>query len=94
MKISEEEVKHVAHLARLNLGREELASMTAQLDMILSYFEKLEELDTKNVEPTTHALSITNAFREDQVKTSLSQKDALASGPDTNEDSFIVPRII
>ena len=94
MKISEEEVKHVAHLARLNLGTEELVSMTAQLDMILSYFEKLEELDTKNVEPTTHALSITNAFREDQVHASLSQQDALAGGPDTNEDSFLVPRII
>ena len=94
MKISEEEVKHVAHLARLNLGKDELVSMTAQLDMILSYFEKLEELDTKDIEPTTHALSVTNAFREDQVKKSLSQQEALAGGPDTSKDSFIVPRII
>ena len=94
MKITQEEVKHVAHLARLNLSPEELASMTSQLDTILSYFEKLEELDTENTLPTTHALSITNAFREDVVRESLDQKDALSGAPRANEDSFLVPRII
>lgn len=94
MKITQEEVEHVAHLARLHLSEKELEQMTAQLDTILAYVEKLEELDTTGIVPTTHAFSITNAFREDSVEPSLTQEDALAQGPDTNKDSFIVPRII
>lgn len=94
MRIKREEVEHVAHLARLNLEGDELDQMTEQLDMILSYVAKLDELDTTGVEPTTHAFSITNAFREDTVKPSLEQDEALANGPDHNEDSFIVPRVI
>ena len=94
MKITRKEVEHVAHLARLHLDNEELDLMTEQLDMILSYVAKLEELDTEGVEPTTHAFSITNAFREDIVEPSLEQEKALANGPDHSDDSFIVPRVI
>ena len=94
MKITRKEVEHVAHLARLHLGSEELDLMTEQLDMILSYVAKLEELDTEGIEPTTHAFSISNAFREDIVEPSLDQDEALANGPDHNDDSFVVPRVI
>jgi aspartyl-tRNA(Asn)/glutamyl-tRNA(Gln) amidotransferase subunit C len=94
MKITRQEVEHVAHLARLHLDGEELDLMTGQLDMILSYVAKLEELDTEGVEPTTHAFSITNAFREDIVEPSLDQDKALANGPDHSDDSFVVPRVI
>ena len=94
MKITRKEVEHVAHLARLNLDGAELDLMTEQLDMILSYVAKLEELDTEGVEPTTHAFSITNAFREDIVEPSLDQDRALANGPDHSDDSFVVPRVI
>jgi aspartyl-tRNA(Asn)/glutamyl-tRNA(Gln) amidotransferase subunit C len=94
MKITRKEVEHVAHLARLHLDGEELDVMTEQLDMILSYVAKLEELDTEGVEPTTHAFSITNAFREDIVEPSLDQKKALMNGPDHSDDSFVVPRVI
>ena len=94
MKIRREEVEHVAHLARLHLGGEELDRMTEQLDLILSYVAKLEELDTSGIEPTTHAFSITNAFREDQVVPSLDQDKALENGPDHSADSFVVPRVI
>jgi len=94
MKIRQEEVEHVAHLARLNLDDDELAQMTEQLDMILGYVAKLDELDTKGIEPTTHAFSITNAFRDDSVKESLEQARALENGPEQNGESFIVPRII
>jgi aspartyl-tRNA(Asn)/glutamyl-tRNA(Gln) amidotransferase subunit C len=94
MKITRKEVEHVAHLARLHLESEELDLMTEQLDMILSYVAKLEELDTGDIEPTTHAFSITNAFREDIVAPSLEQKKALANGPDHSSDSFVVPRVI
>lgn len=94
MKITTEEVQHVADLARLTLEDSELTKLTTQLDSILSYFDKLEELDTRDIDPTTHAFSTTNAFREDVVSQSLSQQDALANGPEHNGESFVVPRII
>ncbi len=94
MKISREEVVHVAHLARLNLSEGELVKMTEQLDTILSYFDKLSELDTDNVVPTTHAHKSVNAFREDKVIESLSREDALANAPEDNGEMFKVPRII
>jgi len=94
MKITREEVEHVAKLAKLNMSEEELARMTGQLDTILSYVAKLDELDTAGVTPTTHAFSISNAFREDEVQKSLSVAEALSNGPHVNEDAFIVPKII
>jgi len=94
MKITQQEVEHVAHLARLHLDDDELAVMTTQLDTILSYFTKLEELDTTGVEPTTHAFSISNAFRDDVVTPSLERQEALANGPEHNDEAFVVPRII
>lgn len=94
MKISREEVEHVAHLARLNLKEDELVKMTEQLDTILSYVDKLGELDTENIKETTHAFSVSNAFREDKVVPSLDQKVALSNAPAENGDSFVVPRVI
>lgn len=94
MKITREEVEHVARLAKLNLSEEELARMTGQLDNILVYVAKLDELDTEGVVPTTHAFSINNAFREDEVIESLSREEALANGPNENGEAFVVPRII
>jgi aspartyl-tRNA(Asn)/glutamyl-tRNA(Gln) amidotransferase subunit C len=94
MKISQHEVEHVAHLARLHLTREELTTMTAQLDIILSYVQKLDELDTRHVEPTTHTIPVTNAFRRDEIQASLTQREALANAPEHNDETFVVPRII
>lgn len=94
MKITKQEVEHVATLARLHLSEEELERMTGQLDTILSYVAKLDELNTGDIAPTTHAFSINNAFREDVVQESLSQVEALANAPRANGEAFIVPRII
>lgn len=94
MKISRKEVEHVAHLARLNLSEDDLATMTVQLDEILSYVAKLEELDTGGIEPTTHAFSIRNAYRQDIPKASLSQDESLRNCAARNNEAFIVPRII
>ena len=94
MKITPEQVAYVAKLARLELSPEEVEKTTAQLDSILSYVEKLEELDTAGVAPTSHALAVHNAFREDQVKPSLPQAEALANGPQQNGEAFVVPRVI
>jgi len=94
MKITENEVEHVAHLARLTLSGEELEVMTGQLDTILSYVVKLEKLDTDGIKPTTHVFSVNNVFREDVVIKSLSQEESLANSPQHNGESFQVPRII
>ncbi len=94
MKITREEVEHVASLARLNMSEEELARMTVQLDTILSYVDKLDELETATVAPTTHAFSISNAFREDEMQKSLPREEALANGPKENGEAFVVPKII
>lgn len=94
MKITKEEVERVAHLARLNLSAEELDTMTSQLDTILSYVVKLDELDTTGVPAMTHAFSESNAFREDRVTASLSREEALANGPCQNGEAFVVPRVI
>jgi aspartyl-tRNA(Asn)/glutamyl-tRNA(Gln) amidotransferase subunit C len=94
MKISPEEAKHVADLARLEMTPEEVELMTRQLDGILSYVAKLNELDTEGVQPTTHAISIVNVFREDQVKPSLDREDVLANAPQQDGESFVVPKVI
>jgi aspartyl-tRNA(Asn)/glutamyl-tRNA(Gln) amidotransferase subunit C len=94
MRITQEEVERVAHLARLNLSGQELEMMTNQLDTILSYVAKLEELDTTGVQAMTHAFSVSNAFREDRVQGSLTQEEALANGPQQNGEAFVVPRIL
>ncbi len=94
MKITIKEVEHVARLARLELTEEEKERMRAQLDSILSYIDKLNELDTSGVEPTSHVLPMTNVFREDEVRPSLSQEEALANAPDPHDLFLRVPRIL
>ncbi len=94
MKITPDEIKYVADLSHLDLSDEEIKHMTEQLDKILSYVEKLNALDTKDIQPTTHAISIDNAFRKDEVKESLERKEALANSPVQNDKAFVVSKII
>jgi aspartyl-tRNA(Asn)/glutamyl-tRNA(Gln) amidotransferase subunit C len=94
MKITTEEVRHVAKLARLDLSDAEVDRMTGQLDAILTYVAKLDELDTTHVAVTTHTQQGVNAFREDEVRPSLPREKALANGPEQNGESFVVPRVI
>ena len=94
MKITRQEVEHVARLARLELAEEEAEKMTAQLDTILEYVAKLDELDTKGVPPTTHPHGVVNVFREDKVRDSLPREQSLANGPEHNNEAFTVPRVI
>ena len=94
MKITREEVKSVARLARLELAGEEVERMTRQLDIILSYVAKLDELDTTGVAVTTHTQSVTNAFRDDEVRESLPREKVLANAPEHNGEAFVVPKII
>lgn len=94
MKITRKEVENVARLSRLDLAEQEIDQMTRQLDTILSYVAKLDELDTSGVPVTTHTQDVTNAFREDAVQESLPREKALANGPKQNGEAFIVPKII
>jgi aspartyl-tRNA(Asn)/glutamyl-tRNA(Gln) amidotransferase subunit C len=94
MKITRKEVEYVAHLARLQLSPEQAESFTARLDEILNYFEKLKELDTTNIEPTSHSIPMVNAFREDKVRPSLEIEEALQNAPEKEGGFFKVPRII
>jgi aspartyl-tRNA(Asn)/glutamyl-tRNA(Gln) amidotransferase subunit C len=94
MALTQEEVLHVAELARLNLNPEEVDLFTRQLNDILNYVEKLQEVDTTGVPPLAHPVPIFNVFREDQVTPGLSRDEGLANAPDPEEGAFSVPRII
>lgn len=94
MKISREGVLHVAQLARLDLSPEQVELFQKQLNDILDYMERLNAVDTTGVEPTSHAISIFNAFREDRVEPSPPREEMMANAPDKTEDSFRVPIVI
>ncbi|MDD5428119.1 MAG: Asp-tRNA(Asn)/Glu-tRNA(Gln) amidotransferase subunit GatC [Candidatus Omnitrophica bacterium] len=88
-------VKHVAHLARLELDDKELKEYSGQLASILSYISKLNEIDTANVVPTSHALTtLKNVFRKDVPRKSLGPDEALANAPSKEDDFFRVPQIL
>ncbi len=94
MKISRREVEHIAHLARLEFSAEQFESFTGQLNDILAYFDKLSEVDTASIKPTSHAIRIRNVFREDAVTESVPRELSLANAPDPEKGLFRVPKII
>ena len=94
MKLSSQEVEYVAHLARLEVTDKEKEKFTAQLNDILGYIDKLNELDTKGVEPMSHAIAVTNAFREDKILDSIGTENSLANAPDARSEFFRVPKVI
>ncbi|MGV2886961.1 Asp-tRNA(Asn)/Glu-tRNA(Gln) amidotransferase subunit GatC [Paenibacillus taichungensis] len=94
MSISNNDVQHVAKLARLNLTAEEEQTLTGQLNAILKYAEKLNELDTENIEPTTHVLHVSNVMREDETKESLSIEQVMHNAPEEEDGQFKVPAVM
>jgi len=93
--IDKDMVLHVAHLSRLELKDDELKDYSGELASILSYISKLNEVDTKDVIPTSHALAtLKNVFRKDVLKSSLEKEGALKNAPDSDGDFFRVPQII
>lgn len=94
MSITPKDVQHVAKLARLNLTPEEEQMFTGQLNAILQYAEKLKELNTEGVQPTTHVLHLSNVMREDKVKESLSIEKVLLNAPDEEDGQFKVPAVL
>jgi aspartyl-tRNA(Asn)/glutamyl-tRNA(Gln) amidotransferase subunit C len=94
MKIDEAQVRRVALLSRLELSDQEVSQFSTQLSAIFEYIEKLNELDTDNVEPLAHCLPVHNVFREDVPKPSLSNEAALANAPERENEYFKVPKIL
>ena len=94
MKITKDEILHVADLARLDLDEASIDKFAGQIGTILDYVDKLNEIDTEGIRPTSHAISLTNAFREDEQKEHLERDQALANAPQKEEGAFVVPKII
>ena len=92
--ISKDQVRHVAHLARLAVSEEEVDMMTKQLGDIIHYAELLNELDTTGVEPTTHVLDLKNVMRKDVPRKWITREDALKNAPDHKDGQFKVPSIL
>ncbi|MDQ7786158.1 MAG: Asp-tRNA(Asn)/Glu-tRNA(Gln) amidotransferase subunit GatC [Thermodesulfovibrionales bacterium] len=94
MKISMEEIEHIAVLARLSLSGEEKEVFGLQLSSILDYIEKLNELDTSDTEPTSHVLLLNNIVRDDIPRDSLPREEALKNAPAHTDKFYRVPKII
>lgn len=92
--ITKEEVEHIGWLARIEIDEKESDAYAQKLNSVLDYFGQLDELDTEAVPPTYHVADIMNIFREDVVKPSMSQEDALANTENKYEGNFKVPRIM
>ncbi|WP_419954596.1 Asp-tRNA(Asn)/Glu-tRNA(Gln) amidotransferase subunit GatC [Neobacillus niacini] len=93
-RISNEQVRHVANLARLAITEDETERFTKQLDAIITFAEQLNELDTTNVEPTYHVLDMKNVFREDIKEKGLPIEEVLKNAPEHQEGQIKVPAII
>jgi aspartyl-tRNA(Asn)/glutamyl-tRNA(Gln) amidotransferase subunit C len=93
-KIDQSQVRKVAVLSRLELSDGEVEEFTVQLGAILEYVEKMNELDTQNVQPLAHCLPISNCFREDVIRESLGTEKTLANAPQRDGEFFKVPKIL
>jgi aspartyl-tRNA(Asn)/glutamyl-tRNA(Gln) amidotransferase subunit C len=94
MPVTKKDVEKIADLAQLKFSEQELESFTPQMNEILAYMDKLNELDTENVEPLSHPVEQTNVFREDELKPSITTEDALKNAPAKDEHYFKVPKVI
>jgi len=94
LKITKEEVKHVAHLARLDFNQDEIDMFTMQLSDILNYIDQLNQVDTDGVQPMTHTMVLHNAFRDDVIIPSLTNEMALGNAAEIRGSSFRVPKVI
>ena len=92
--IDREQVRYIAHLARLELSEEEEEKFTRQLGEILAWVDKLKELNISEVPFTSHVLPLRNVFREDELKESLSEEEALLNAPQKKRSHFQVPKVI
>jgi len=93
MRISREDVKHIAKLAELEFSDREIDKITPQLDRILEHVARISAVNTGDVKPASHVLDVNNVFREDVPSQTVSREDALKNAPLEEEGGFRVPRI-
>ncbi len=94
MPVTVKDVEHVAKLARLKFTEGEMETFTHQLNEVLAYVEKLNEIDTSNVEPLAQVIEMQNVFREDRSRPSFPRKAVLINAPEKNDEFFKVPKVI
>lgn len=94
MAIDKKEIEYIANLSRIELTEPEKEVFLHQLSGILSYIEKLNKLDTKEVKPMAYTMNVSNVFREDKLEPSISREDALSNAPSKSDAFFKVPKII
>jgi aspartyl-tRNA(Asn)/glutamyl-tRNA(Gln) amidotransferase subunit C len=94
VKVDQKEVEHVAMLARIELSSEEKELYSEQLSGILAFFDRLQEVSTDEIPPTSHVLEMTNAFREDELRPSSKPQEILGNAPDSLGQFFRVPKIL
>ena len=94
MQITPELIKYLESLARITLTEDEEKKIGGELQDILTYIDKLNELDTEGVEAMSHCFPLTNVFRADEVKSSMSPDDIVANAPESQDGAFVVPKTV
>jgi aspartyl-tRNA(Asn)/glutamyl-tRNA(Gln) amidotransferase subunit C len=94
MSVTKDDVKYIASLSRLEFKENELEDFTKEFNQILNYINKLNELNTDNIEPLSHPIEKKNVFREDKIIESLNREEALKNSSDHTDEYFKVPKVI
>jgi aspartyl-tRNA(Asn)/glutamyl-tRNA(Gln) amidotransferase subunit C len=94
MSVTVQDVEYIAKLAKLEYSEEEKIKFTKQFNTILGYIDKLNELNTDDIEPLSHVIELSNVFREDEVKPSIPREEALKNAPSHSDEFFKVPKVI
>jgi len=94
MKVTAEDVRHIATLSRLTVPESEMEKFTEQFNQIINYADTLQQIDTTDIEPTAHVLPVANVLREDVVLEGVAHEDAMMNAPAVHNDGFKVPRVI
>lgn len=94
VKLTRDDIEKVAYLSRLELSEDEKSEFTGHINKLLGHFERLQQLDTENVEPTSHVIPVYNVFRKDEVRPSLPPDEVVSNGPDVDGHCFVVPRVV
>ena len=94
MRLTKQDIESVAYLSRLELTEDEKDRFTGHINRLLENFEKLQELDTSDVEPTSHVIPVYNVFRADQSRPSLPADEVVSNGPQVAGNCFVVPRVV
>ena len=94
MSVSKKDVEYVADLARISFSEDEKEALIHDLNSVLGYMEKLNSLDTEDVDIIVNPIYIENKFREDQIKPSMSEKDVIMNAPDNLEEYVLVPKVL